>query len=377
MGLTLKIGRFLIKTSPMNQPKNVLHLVEILYIGGIERLLEQLALHTSKETKLHFFTYETPVLGGIGKAIQDQGFPVFTYKKSAGRDWNLVKELIRVVKDNKIDVIHTHDFGPTEYAVILKMRFPKLRLVHTQHTMHHFIIKPQYRYFFQFASYFYHQIIGVSDFVKSSIVENCPLVKLSVLCVIPNGVDTEKFKPTPMPPADQLRLVSVARISHEKNLAYLFNTCRLLKEAQIPFIFHHAGTSKTAEPREKLEQYVTEHGLQDQVFMHGFTNNTMEVLTQGEFFISSSLREGHPVAVLEAMATEKVCLCSDIAPHRETSHGVLDLYSLSDETALFERLKKIYIEKPNLQDRKKLAREIIIQEYSLKKMVDSYVESYQ
>ncbi|MGE5086243.1 MAG: glycosyltransferase family 4 protein [Bacillota bacterium] len=361
----------------MNHPKNVLHLVELLYIGGIERLLEQLALHTGNKTKLHFFTYETQVLGGIGKAIQDHGFPVFTYKKSAGRDWNLLKELIKVVKDNKIDVIHTHDFGPTEYAVLLKMRFPRLRLVHTQHTMHHFIVKPQYRYFFQFASYFYHQIIGVSDFVKSSILKHCPLVKRSALCVIPNGVDTDKFKPTPMAPSDHLRLVSVARISHEKNLAYLFNTCRLLKEAQIPFVFHHAGTSKTAEPREKLEQYIAEHGLQDQIFMHGFTNNAMEVLAQGEFFVSSSLREGHPVAVLEAMATEKVCLCSDIAPHRETSHGVLDLYSLNDEKALFERLKEIYLKKPDLQDRKKRAREIIIQEYSLKKMVDSYVEAYQ
>ena len=361
----------------MSQPKNVLHLVEILYIGGIERLLEQLALHTSNQTKLHFFTYETQVLGGIGKAIQDHGFPVFTYKKSAGRDWNLVKELIRVVKDNKIDVIHTHDFGPTEYAVLLKMRFPRLRLVHTQHTMHHFIIKPQYRYFFQFASYFYHQIIGVSGFVKSSILENCPLVKRSVLTVIPNGVDTDKFFPTPLPPTEKLRLVSIARISHEKNLQYIFNTCRLLKEAGIPFVFHHAGTSKTDEPREKLERYVQEHGMQEQIFMHGFTNNTMEVLAQGEYFLSSSLREGHPVAVLEAMATEKVCLCSDIAPHRETSHGALDLYSLDDELALFEKLKQIYLEKPDLESRKHQSRDVVLKEYSLQKMVDSYVEAYQ
>ncbi|WP_413586703.1 glycosyltransferase family 4 protein [Bdellovibrio sp. HCB274] len=363
----------------MNHNKNVLHLVEHLYLGGIERLLEQLALHTREGTRLHFFTYETKSLAGIGKAIQDAGFPVFTYKKSAGRDWNLVKELIKVIKENKIDVIHTHDFGPTEYAVLLKMRFPRLRLVHTQHTMHHFIIKPQYRYFFQFASYFYHEMIGVSGFVKDSIIENCPLVNRSVLTVIPNGVDTQKFVPTPEinSTGKSLHMVSIARISYEKNLEYLFNTCRLLKEAGIPFTFDHAGTSKTPEPREKLENFVKEHGLESQVTMHGFKNDASEILAKGDIFLSSSIREGHPVAVLEAMATEKVCLCSDIAPHRETSHGVLELYDLQDETALFNKLKDMHISNTSLAERKRQSREIVLKHYSLEKMVQSYVDTYR
>lgn len=377
--IPFKNKAFLIETLSMNRAKNVLHLVEYLYLGGIERLLEQLALHTGDQTRLHFFTYETQTLGGIGKAIQDAGFPVFTYKKTAGRDWNLVKELIKVIKEHKIDVVHTHDFGPTEYAVLLKMRFPRLRLIHTQHTMHHFIVKPQYRYFFQFASYFYHEIICVSEFVKNSIIENCPLTKRSVLRVIPNGVDTTKFLPTPevSPVQKSLRMVSVARISHEKNLAYLFNTCRLLKEAGIPFTFDHAGTSKTPEPKEKLEAYVREHGLESQVTMHGFKDDAGEILAKGDIFLSSSIREGHPVAVLEAMATEKLCFCSNIAPHSETSHGVLDLYDLQDEKALFNKLVHLHHEQTSLTELKKKAREVVIQYYSLEKMVQSYVDTYQ
>lgn len=362
----------------MKTPKKVLHLVEYLYLGGIERLLEQLALNTGPGAQLHFFTYETATLGGIGKAIQNQGFPVFTFKKAPGRDWNLVKELIRVVKENQIDAIHTHDFGPTEYAVLLKLRFPRLRLIHTQHTVHHFLARKSYRYFFQGASYLYDRIVCVSDHVKNSILAGCPLVRKSVMHVIPNGVDTERFaaENESNPTYSPLKLVSVCRISYEKNLEYLLNTCRLLKEHQIPFEFHHAGTAKLAATKEKLEKFLTDHGLQNEVTLHGFMDDPRGVLAKGDFFLSSSLQEGHPVAVLEAMALEKICICSDIAPHRETAHGVIELFDLKNENALFEVLKRISQEKPDLSSLKKQTRDVILNNYSLKKMVDRYVELY-
>lgn len=358
--------------------KRVLHLVEHLYLGGIERLLEQLALNSKGQAELYFFTYETAVLAGIGKSIQDLGFPVYCYKKTSGRDWTLVRRLMEFIQENDIEVVHTHDFGPMEYAVLMKMRFPKLRLVHTQHTMHHFVINAKYRWFFQAASYFYDHIIGVSEFVSNSILINCPLMNRKALRVIANGVNTSVFTPSPAIIEDQnkLKLVSVARISNEKNLDYLFNTCKLLKEAGIPFSFHHAGTSKLPETQAKLQKFVVKNHLENEIVMHGFVENAKEVLDQGDVFVSSSLREGHPVALLEAMSSEKVCICSDIAPHRETSHGAVELYDVQEPKALFERLKYIYENKPDLSRQRHLAREVVLKNYSIEKMVGSYVGLY-
>ncbi|UOF01842.1 glycosyltransferase family 4 protein [Bdellovibrio reynosensis] len=362
----------------MKTSKKVLHLVEYLYLGGIERLLEQLALNTGDEAQLHFFTYETETLGGIGKAISDRDFPVFTFKKKSGRDWNLVRELIRVVKEHQIDTIHTHDFGPMEYATLLKVRFPHLRLIHTQHTVHHFLARKSYRYFFQAASYLYKCIICVSGHVKDSIIGGCPAVNKKALRVIPNGVDTNLFTPDKSKTItfSPLKLVSVCRISYEKNLDYLLNTCRLLKEHQIPFEFHHAGTSKLPSTKANLEKYVTDHGLESEVTFYGFMEDPRAVLAKGDFFVSSSLQEGHPVAVLEAMALEKICICSDIAPHKETSHGVIELFNLANERALFELLKNFSQQKPDLNILMGQTRDVVLKNYSLKKMVDEYVELY-
>lgn len=359
--------------------KNVLHLVEYLYLGGIERLLEQLAQATQSGANSYFFTYETQTLSGIGKSIQDQGFPVMIYKKSAGRDWNLFRRLCEVIKQNNIEILHTHDFGPMEYAVLLKLRFPKLRLIHTQHTMHHFIDKSHYRLFFQAASYFYFQVIAVSEFVRNLLIKTCPLVNRQALAVIPNGVDTIKFTPQNCLGMlnEKLRLVSISRISKEKNLDYLFKTCTLLKEHGIPFELNHAGTSKTPEETGRIKNYLKDHNIESDVTLHGFCENPESILALGDIFISPSAQEGHPVALLEAMASEKICLVSDIPPHRETAQGVLDLFDIQDEKALFKTLKAMYEKNPSFEKMRKDSRALIVKHFSLENMAGKYVELYQ
>ena len=360
--------------------KNVLHLLEYLYLGGIERLLEQMALKTGDQANLHFFTYETESLRGIGQNLKSYGFPVFTYKKKPGTDWNLLKELIRVIKQHKIDVLHTHDFGPMEYAFLLKIRFPRLKLVHTQHTMHHFIIKWQYRLFFQLASYFYSRIIAVSQFVFDSIQAQCPYTKMSTLKVIANGVDNNFFKTSAnlkySLDSSRLNMISIARISHEKNIEYLLHTCRLLKQSNIPFLFHHAGTAKTPEQIKKIEAYIFENDLEQNIKLYGFVDNALTILNLGDIFLSASKREGHPVALLEAMSCEKLCICSNIPPHREIAEDDLILFDLNNETALFEILRNHFQSQQDTNERRIRSRQNVVKNFSLEHVVNNYVAEY-
>ena len=362
--------------------KNVLHLVEYLYLGGIERLLEQLAFKMDEKANVHFFSYETEKLDGIEKQIKDKGFPVFIYKKSNGRDCNLLAELIRVVKSEKIEVIHTHDFGPIEYAVLLKIRFPKIRLIHTHHTIFEFIKNRKYTFFFQFASFFYHRISVVSLFVKETILQHCPFMKRSILRIIPNGVDVDHFKKSDersLMLTNRLNLVSVSRISEEKNLNYLFNTCRHLKNIGIPFVFHHAGTSLDPGRIEDIKHYLKMHHLEDNVVLHGFSSDVLSILDLGNIYLSASLTEGHPVSVLEAMSCEKNCFCSDIAAHRELGQDSIKLFDLNDELSLTNLLVSHFENLPDAESSEigKAARNKIVESFSIEKMVNNYVNKYK
>lgn len=357
--------------------KNVLHIVEYLYLGGIERLLEQLASHTGEKVKLYFFTYETEILGGIGKQIKDHGLPVFTYKKSAGRDWRLIVELIDIIKDNDIDVIHTHDFGPMEYAVLLKLRFPLLKLVHTQHTIIHFVRNWKYVIFFQLSSFFYNRIIAVSRFVEETLLEQCPLMNRFSLIIIPNGVDTKKYSPSNLTfSRNTLNLVSISRISPEKNIEYLLNTFKFLKQEDIPFIFHHAGAAKNLQDMERLKEYIKANKMEEDIIFHGFIMDAKVVLDLGDIFLTSSISEGHPVSLLEAMACEKLCFCSNIPAHNEIGSDVISLFDLEDEKALYYQLANYYKTQPDTKLKRSAARSLVIEKFSIEKMVNSYIEQY-
>ena len=362
----------------MSQP-HVLHLVEYLYLGGIERLLEQLASQTREGAKLSFFSYETSELQGIGLKMREQGHAVHLYKKSQGRDWKLVKKLSELIKKEKIDVIHTHDFGPMEYAVLLKMFNPKLKLIHTQHTLHHFINNKKYCLAFQVASPFYDKIIAVSEHVKRTLLESCPYMYKKNFIVIPNGVDTSHFEYQPQPAETsekKLRLVNIARISPEKNLDFLLQTCLYLKKAGVDFEFHHAGTTSDTLVIEKIHQFIFDHQLENEVTLHGYTDQAKEILALGDYFISASKTEGHPVAVLEAMAAGKICLCSDIPPHREIGEEAIVFFDINEPHSLFEALTDLSLVETENQARKQLSRNIICEKFSLNSMVENYVANY-
>lgn len=357
--------------------KNVLHLIEHLYLGGIERLLEQLAYKTGNKANLFFYTYETKTLEGIGKQIRENGFPVFTYKKKEGRDFQLLSELSRIIKANKIEVIHTHDFGPMEYAIFLKLRFPRIKLIHTQHTMFEFIQNWKYKFFFQFASFFYFQIIAVSKHVSSVLIDQCPLLNRFALKIVSNGVDTDFYSPIKLPKTQSsLNLVSISRISKEKNIEYLFKTCSHLKQKKIPFNFHHAGTSKDPEDIECLKEFSKENGLSEHITLHGFTLNAKEILDLGDIFITSSITEGHPVALLEAMACNKLCFCSDIPAHREIATDEIYFFDLNDDMALANLLINYFNSSLEIKNKEIGARKIIVDNFSLDKMVTSYLSLY-
>lgn len=366
----------------MHKPK-VLHLVEYLYLGGIERLLQQLSDQTGDSAELTFLSYETNQLDGIGLEMREQGKHVITTKKRPGRDWELVRKIQNIIKEQKIDVIHTHDFGPMEYAVLAKLLNPRIRLVHTQHTLHHFISNRKYTFFFQVASYFYNTIAAVSQHVEETLRMHCPMMKKTVLKTIPNGVNTQTYAPTENKKEEQekiLRFVSVSRISAEKNFDYLLQTCLMLKQQGLKFTLHHAGTTENKQELDRIQKFIQQNELEKNIFMHGFVTQTNEILKLGDIFLSASHTEGHPVAVLEAMSAGKICLVSDIKPHHELNEDALIFFDKNNPQSLFDLLQanqENFIDHDNEIERKKqIARTTVLERFSLQQMVKNYVELY-
>ncbi|OFZ16172.1 MAG: hypothetical protein A2X86_13900 [Bdellovibrionales bacterium GWA2_49_15] len=323
-----------------------------------------------------FFAYEMSDFSGAAREIKQAGKDVRIYKKESGYDFELVKELSRVIKEKQIEIIHTHDFGPVEYAVALKILHPRLVLVHTQHTLHHFVTNKKYVLFFQAASYFYHNVIAVSEHVKNIISAKCKFMR-GTPTVIHNGVDVKRYLrlPDKVNLSAKLNLVSISRISKEKNLEHIVQTCFKLKERNIDFHLHHAGAG-TQKEVESLVRLIDKCGLTQNVTLHGHKDDVRDVLKLGDIFISSSLTEGHPIAVLEAMASGKLCLCSQIPAHEKISPRGLIIFKLDDSEHLLETLLAVKAGRYNLEMKRENARKDIDEKYTLAQMINRYLDVY-
>jgi len=104
-------------------------------------------------------------------------------------------------------------------------------------------------------------------------------------------------------------------------------------------------------PEEKrLRQFASKLGMKDKAIFTGFRRDIPELLTLTDIFVVSSLSEGLPTSLLEAMAAGKACVVTDIGlPVEDGNTGIV--VEPGNAEALERAIEKLLL---NPQLRKKL-----------------------
>jgi glycosyltransferase involved in cell wall biosynthesis len=146
--------------------------------------------------------------------------------------------------------------------------------------------------------------------------------------VVPNFVPLADIDAAP--PLDDPRiaagdelLVSVGRLNPEKNLELLVDALQLVLPSRPHVKFAFCGDGPLRAP---LAERVRAAGLGGQVLFPGFVPNVASWLKRASAAVAVSLYEGHPNAVLEAMAAGVPVIVSEIPAFRAI---------LGDESAAF------------------------------------------
>ena len=145
------------------------------------------------------------------------------------------------------------------------------------------------------------------------------------LAVVHSGVEQSLLlQPAPLieAQAQTIRLIAVGRLSPEKGHRYLVEAIGLLRERGL----RPSCTIVGAGPeRLHLQQLIAALGLGERVRLMGALKQEQigELCSESDVFVQPSLREGLPVAVIEAMARGLPVIASNIA-------GVPELVSDSD-----------------------------------------------
>lgn len=140
------------------------------------------------------------------------------------------------------------------------------------------------------------------------------------------GIDLEKFRPksedrTAVRDAvrrelglapDEKMLLSVGELNRNKNHATVIRALGVLQDPSIRYCLCGKGI---LEP--ELKELVKELRLDEQVGFLGFRDDVADIYQAADLFIFPSLREGMPMALMEAMAAKIPVICSDIRGNRE------------------------------------------------------------
>jgi glycosyltransferase involved in cell wall biosynthesis len=125
------------------------------------------------------------------------------------------------------------------------------------------------------------------------------------LACFPNGVDTAVFSPGPVLKEPGCTVLYVGRLEPEKNLERLVEALAMVRERHIHLVLIGEGRQ-----RQALEQQARATGLHLEcrgMVPHG---QLPRHLREADCFVLPSLTEGHPKALIEAMACGLPCAAS-------------------------------------------------------------------
>ena len=298
------------------------------------------------------FRWETVlVCGEVGEREGDMGYlarergiePVIV--KELGRelslrnDWRAFRKIYRIICREAPHIIHTHTakagtLGRLAGVVYKITRFgctvkgEGCKLVHTfhGHALHSYFGRAKSFVFVwieKILALFTDKIVTVSESLKNDLVGKFKIAPEKKFSVVELGFELGEllglsFKGD----TDCVNIGIVGRLVPVKNHKMLFRVARRLKEgfstrssrwtrsnsiSRVRFVVIGDG-----ELREELENYVKELGIEDIVEFKGWVRDLRRIYEDLDVVALTSLNEGTPVSIIEAMAAAKPVVATEV-----------------------------------------------------------------
>jgi glycosyltransferase involved in cell wall biosynthesis len=190
--------------------------------------------------------------------------------------------------------------------------------------------------------------------------------------LIPNGVDVRQFAPDGRRERRPRRILYVGRLSEEKNLSTLVRAAATLRgrvESELVMV----GSGPL---RARLLAEAAAAGIRAE--LPGVVDHRLvpEWLGGADVFVLPSFTEGHPKALIEAMAAGLACVASDCAGNRALlTHGVTGLlFDPRDPGALAAHLERVLRDETLAAALGGRARDFVAREYDLTRLVGTEIE---
>lgn len=200
----------------------------------------------------------------------------------------------------------------------------------------------------------------------------------SKIKVIYNGVNISRFKPMQVSrESDRPTVVTVARVDVFKDIVCLIQAIKYAKE-QIPDILCLIyGTSSDLDYSLRCLKTVKDLQLEDNVKFMGGTKEPEKVYNAADIIAISSITEGFPFTIIEAMACGKAVIASDVGGVREALDGCGLLVRSRRPYDLAQGMVRLLKDENLRHQFEASALQKVHDEFTLEKCVENFKKEYE
>ena len=293
----------------MNHKKSIVLFTMALDFGGAERVVSLLGNELTKYYNVTIILFYRHIEFEIHKDVKIivLSKPNKTYKQALiPKVFNAILftyKYIKTLKKENIDVAISFLVAPNIINSIAKLfilnlktviserNFPSIRYNEKKYVL--FITKLFFPIFYNKNDMLFSNSIYINDDLKNHF-------KLKIKSdVIYNPIIIEEHKPRLKAythKSDNFNLVNIGRLTHPKNQKLLVSTMNMLDENFTLDIFGVGILESELKSEVKLLN------LENRIIFHGAVTNIKEQLINSHCFVLSSLVEGFPNVLLEAMS---------------------------------------------------------------------------
>ena len=365
--------------------RKVLQVIASLRTGGAQSLLVYTLEHLRLQNRYEFAVASVLPGGLFAPGLEAIDIPVYSLDVPVPWDIRAIPRMRRLIRDLQPDLIHCHLFYADVYTVLANRGRNRVPMVYTEHAESNARRAiPFFRIWDRAVTRQFERIIAVGEQTRTALIDWAAVDPARTL-VVPNGlnldhfpasVDREQVRQSLGLSPDEFMIICVARLADSKGLDRLLDASRALADRGYRFRVFVVGDGPM---EEKLKAMRDELGLTDTVTFTGLRKDVPALLVASDLFTLSSLWEGLPIALLEAMGSGRPAVCTRVGAVEEVIRDGIDGYVIppDDVPALIDRLAAVMDMSP--EDRAEMgrrARERISDKYSIATIAHQLLDVY-
>ncbi|MDO8669430.1 MAG: glycosyltransferase family 4 protein [Candidatus Buchananbacteria bacterium] len=373
--------------------KKILYVITQTEMGGAQRYIYDLA--TSFEAQ----NYDISVAVGESQdkslisELNQKNIPIYQIKHlvrpiSPLNDILAVFELRKIYQQIKPDVIHLNSSKAGVIGSLANHSLVKISY-NVVYTAHGWVFnepmsqikKILYWSLEKITSRPKDKIICVSEFDYQTALAY-KIAKPKKLVAIHNGLDSdaitfltkEEARKELNLPQDKIIVGTVANFYKTKGLAYFIKAISELNDENIV-----GAVIGDGDLRPELEKLINDLKLKNKFLLLGKKDKAVKYLKGFDVYISSSVKEGFPYSILEAMSAELPIVSTNVGGIGEMiasdKNGLL--VESKNYKALTEKIRYLVDNKPTAQMLGKQAKKDVKEKFSKDKMIQKTFQQYQ